>query len=284
MATGPQGNPNTSGVSLLRMIQQDMQAIRQLFQQQLAGVQHPRPTSGGGPGGGFERSLSSMLALTQSDTTNLFSNLRNAFKDLSSVVLDPLKSAGRGLVSLLQGDLIGAASGVVGVFTSIIGSGFKLAGALAGLTLGMVNLAKQFKEFSPSLSIGFALADMRQILRSQRIGEGIAPSVNPLLDSIEDLKDTFEPILIDLVSIGATIAKVFVDLVRMLANVVMPIWDAIKEVVQAIYDAIAWVLNLPPMAGGPQNPVHGLRDLPGAPLLDPNRGGRGPIRVRPVGA
>lgn len=284
MATGPQGNPNTSGVSLLRMMQQDMQAIRQLFQQQLAGVQHPRP-SGGGPGGGFERSLSSMLALTQSDTTNLFSNLRNAFEDLSSVVMDPLKNAGKGLVSLLQGDLIGAASGVIGVFTSIIGSGFKLAGALTGLTIGMVNLAKQFKEFSPSLSVGFALADVRQILRSQRIGEGIAPSVNPLLGAIEDLKDTFEPILIDLVSIGATIAKVFVDVVRTLLNVMMPIWDAIKTVIDEIFGAIqallAWLgVNL----GGPPEEQRGprLRQLPAFPFINPNRGG--PLRDRPIGA
>lgn len=151
-------------------------------------------------------------------------------------------------------------------------------GALAGLTVATKSLAESFKEFSPSLSGQFAMAEVRQIMRSQRVGEAIAPNVGPLVDAIENLKDAFEPILVDILKGAADISRGFVEVVRSGKYIADLIADTIGKysgpVIDVLKDIYKHLTGNPWPGKKEEKPV---QFGPGWGIIDPKR----PAAFRP---
>lgn len=156
-------------------------------------------------------------------------------------------------------------------------------GAFSGLAVATKNLAESFAEFSPSLTGIFAMAEVRQIMRSQRVGEAIAPHVGPMVDALEDLKDAFEPLLIDIIKSAANLSTVFLSMVMELKPFIAVFWENVNFYVvtpiQAILEAIYLWITGNPWPGKNENEKKDMHLGPGWGIIDPKR----PAAFRPQG-
>ena len=122
---------------------------------------------------------------------------------------------------------IGAAASVIAPLASAVAA---VVGAFVGLTVASLSLARSFSEFTPQLAVAFAKSDIRGIARSQRIGSQVAGTTDTLLQSLDRLKDSFEPILVSLMNGINRIAT-------WVTGILTSILDFIKDIYWTVY---AW--------------------------------------------
>ena len=121
-----------------------------------------------------------------------------------SGIMNVAGSAAKGMASSLMGKAPeggqAAAMAVAAIISPLGSAAIVAAGALAGLTAASLSLARSFSEFSPQLAVAFAKSDIRGIARSQRVGSQTFGTTDVLLQSLDRLKDAFEPILVTLMN------------------------------------------------------------------------------------
>ena len=141
------------------------------------------------------------------------------------------------------GMLASGAGKALGVFAIVSKIVAVIAAATAAFTLLVTAVkaaAKSFAEFSAPLTHIFAQADVRQIFRSQKIGAQIAPFVGPLVAAIEDMKDAFMPLLVDVFKFISTILK---PMVQAVSKVVVPLLQTAFDMMKGFFTGVLYVMS-----------------------------------------